>query len=528
MKLKIAYTAWLLVPLSACSPSGAAFEGTDGVSSTNESSANAGDSAASGTTSTGGGGSVGVPTGSGHSTNTGGSSNVATGTATTNGTASGSTNASSAPTSTNGGSGTTVTVSSATTGTSGSSATSTSDTGGNSSVAEGTGSPVVGATDPLLACTREFTMPTAAELTANPKLPDPFTFLDGSKVASVDDWVCRQKEISLLAQEFIYGRKPPAPESVEGSFSNGKLTVTVTDGGRSIEFTATISGGSGDGLGPAVFDLGGAPSGVATIAYSSLSEEIAKSGSGRGTSGKFYDLYPDYDSTGSLMAWAWGASRIVDALEKTTGHNIDTNRLSAMGCSRNGKAAATIALFDSRFSLVAAMSPGSGTTSAWRVAQAVNDGDVAAVPAGDRRKVQTASQIYGENTWLGEVFQPFGGNNVTKLPVDQHEVLALAWPRGLIMMEGDSDYWNCPYCSYTTLKYTQMVYEALGTPDSIAFPQADYGHCAQDQGSRSAYTEFVDFFLKDDTAADTSGKFNDEFYTFDADLWQDGDVPTLP
>lgn len=67
--------------------------------------------------------------------------------------------------------------------------------------------------------------------------------------------------------------------------------------------------------------------------------------------------------------------------------------------------------------MVAAQSPGSGTTSGWRVAQDVlNSGG----------NVQTAAQIFGENTWMGAVFQPFGNQNVSLLPIDQHEVLALA------------------------------------------------------------------------------------------------------
>jgi len=384
-------------------------------------------------------------------------------------------------------------------------------------------------TEPVgpLECTREFTMPTFAELQDNPALPDPFTFLDGTPVTTRADWACRRKEISLLAQEFIFGRKPGAPDSTTATFNNGTLSVTVSRGDESAQFSVTVTAPQG-GVGPVpgILSLGGiTPTGVATIGVRGVLEQLAESTGSSGRQnppqGDFYRLYPDYESTGSLMAWAWTASRIVDGLEMTTGHNVDTTKLSALGCSRDGKAAATIALFDDRFALVSAQSPGSGTTSAWRVAQDVFTGN-------GTGNVQTAGQIYGEDTWLGAVFQPFGGQNVTRLPVDQHLVLALAWPRPLIMMEGTNDYWNCPFCSYTTMKYTQLVYQALGTPDDIGFPQPDHQHCGQaGTFAQQYYNSFVDRFLRGNETVSTAGLFTDTNFTFDAERWQDGDVPVL-
>jgi hypothetical protein len=257
---------------------------------------------------------------------------------------------------------------------------------------------------------------------------------------------------------------------------------------------------------------------VATIDFGSIGETIAKSNGSQGRvnpSGLFYTLYPSSTATGSLMAWAWGASRVIDALEKTTGHNIDLTRLSALGCSRNGKEAGIIALFDDRIALVAAQSPGSGLSSGWRVAQAQAAGSV-----------QTASEIYGEDTWMGANFQQFGAA-VNKLPVDQHEVLALAWPRPVIVMEGTNDSWNCPVCSYTTMKYVQMVFTALGSKDYVGFPEPPHGHCAQ-AGTFAIdyYNAFVNRFLKGMTSVSTANLFTDSF-TFDANKWQDGPIPTL-
>ena len=128
-------------------------------------------------------------------------------------------------------------------------------------------------------------MPTVAELAANPKMPDPFTFLDGTKVTSEADWVCRQKEISLLAQEFIYGKKPGEPESVEATYAGGTLNITVSDNGNSIEFSVPITTPSGAGPFPGMFNIGGSvPAGVASINYATAGTQLARSSGSQGRS----------------------------------------------------------------------------------------------------------------------------------------------------------------------------------------------------------------------------------------------------
>lgn len=369
-------------------------------------------------------------------------------------------------------------------------------------------------------CERTFSVPSFAELMDNPKMPDPFTFLDGTRVETVADWVCRQKEISLLAQAFIYGPKPPKPETLEATFNDGMLTVEMAEGGRTYSFSVSITVPNGEGPFPGVFNVDGGGSGggggVATIGTSLqwLTSNVAAAGMGRNSKGgEFYAFHPDFGDTGSLMAWAWAASRIIDGLELTAPqHNIDTTKLWGLGCSRNGKTAATMALFDRRMAMVAMYSPGSGTTSGWRPAEAQTS------------DVQTASQIFGETTWMGEPFGQFG-NQVNKLPIDQHEVLALAWPRPLLVREGTNDSWNCPVCVYTTVKYTQMIFEALGTKDRVGFTHYNGGHCEAGGAEWSGlYSAYVDKYINGDESVSTEGLFTESF-DFDAAKWQDGELP---
>ncbi len=383
------------------------------------------------------------------------------------------------------------------------------------------GTPSVGSGElPGSACTRDFTAPAFSALKANAKMPDPFTFLDGTKVATKADWVCRQKEISVLAQAFIYGPKPPKPETLKATFSGGTLTLDMTNAGKSWTLSVPITVPSGDGPFPAMFDVdAGAPTGVASIktGLTWLTTNVAAAGTSRGATGKFYDFFPNSKDTGSLMAWAWAASRIVDGLIATTGHKIDVTKLYGLGCSRNGKTAATMALFDQRIAMVAMQSPGSGTTSGWRIADA------------QTTSVQTASEIFGETSWMGEQFGQFG-KAVTKLPIDQHEVLALAWPRPILVREGNADSWNCPICVWTTLKYTQMVYDALGSKDAIGFTQYDGGHCESGGTDwTNTYNAFVKhYILPADGTTATAGMFTEGKFTFDKAKWQDGDLTPIP
>lgn len=380
------------------------------------------------------------------------------------------------------------------------------------------GTPAVVDELPGSACTKTFTAPAFSALPTNAKMPDPFTFMDGTKVTTKADWVCRQKEISVLAQAFVYGPKPPKPEMLTATWSNGKLTLDMANAGKTLKLDVSITVPSGAGPFAAMFDVdAGVPSGVAAIKVGlSFLTGIASAGSGRTISGKFYDFYPSSKKTGSLMAWAWLASRIVDGLNATTGHNIDTTKLYGLGCSRNGKTAATMALFDQRIAMVGMQSPGSGTTSGWRIADAQTG------------SVQTADEIYGETTWMGEDFGQFG-NAVNKLPIDQHEVLALAWPRPILVREGTNDSWNCPVCVYTTLKYTQLIYEALGNKDAVGLTHYNGGHCESGgQDWTDTYNAFLKHYINPGDGTTSTAGFFDEKFTFDKAKWQDGELAPIP
>jgi hypothetical protein len=60
-------------------------------------------------------------------------------------------------------------------------------------------------------------------LPANPKLPDPFTFFDGTKLTRKDQWECRRQEILAMAAKYIYNPVPTKPDSTTGTVSAGRF-----------------------------------------------------------------------------------------------------------------------------------------------------------------------------------------------------------------------------------------------------------------------------------------------------------------
>lgn len=255
-------------------------------------------------------------------------------------------------------------------------------------------------------------IPSNFNFASNAKLPDPFTSANGTKITTKAQWPCRAQEISQLFQKYELGTLPPAPSSVTATFSGGSIKVTVTDGGKSISFSAKISTPSGGKAPyPAIIGIGGAsiPSqaGVASITFDNDGMAAQQSKSSHGT-GLFFNLYGSSATAGATTAWAWGVSRLIDALEMTPSANIDTKKLGVTGCSRNGKGAFIVGALEPRIALTIPQESGSGGAACWRISDAQK-------AAG--KNIQTAGEIIGENAWFSPNFNTWA-TKTSSLPVD--------------------------------------------------------------------------------------------------------------
>ncbi|KAG9234068.1 hypothetical protein BJ875DRAFT_510599 [Amylocarpus encephaloides] len=353
-----------------------------------------------------------------------------------------------------------------------------------------------------------------------PLLPDPFLFTKGGRARNEREWRCRRREISSLVTQLELGVKP------EGNY-NATLAVHVFDFGekhdQSISFNAKIRyPTTGKAPYPAIIALGGTSlpelPGVATILFPN--DEIAQQygAKSRGI-GKFYDLYGKDATAGAMMAWAWGVSRLIDALEDTPAAKIDLDRIGLTGCSRNGKGAFVAGAFDDRIVLTIPQEAGTGGGGCWRIADAIYS---------TGGNVQTASELVQENVWVGKVFENFT-SAVTTLPFDHHSLAALMAPRGLFVIENDID-WLAPASTLGCMKAASKVWDAMWESDSFGYSMMGlHNHCSFPDSQKADLTAFVDKFLHR-KRVDTSGMFfssanSTAGFTFKEEDWIKWSVP---
>ncbi|MCJ8165324.1 acetylxylan esterase [Pontibacter sp. E15-1] len=162
---------------------------------------------------------------------------------------------------------------------------------------------------------------------------------------------------------------------------------------------------------------------------------------------------------GALRAWAWGASRGLDYLE--TDPAVNAKQVGIEGVSRYGKAALVTMAFDQRFALGLIGSSGEGGAKLHRR------------NFGEAVESLTSS---GEYHWMAGNFlkygadkATFGSKNANDIPVDAHQLIALAAPRPTFISygipeKGDSK-WLDQQGSYMATVAAQPVFELLGATD---------------------------------------------------------------
>ncbi|KAK4148537.1 hypothetical protein C8A00DRAFT_19646 [Chaetomidium leptoderma] len=369
-------------------------------------------------------------------------------------------------------------------------------------------------------------IPNGLGSTVSNALNDPFTFHGGGKVSSKADWTCRQAEISQLLQKYELGTLPGKPSSVTASFSGSSLSITVSDNGKSVSFSVTINNRpSGSGPHPAIINFGSfgglpVPAGVATINFNNDEVGQQQDQSSRGK-GKFYDLYGSGHSAGALTAWAWGVSRIIDALELTKAQtNIDPARIGVTGCSRNGKGAMVAGALEPRIALTLPEESGAGGSGCWRIA---------ALQKSQGQNVQDSKQIITENVWFSPSFNSHV-NDVNSLPFDHHLLAGLIAPRPLYVMENVDMEWLGKVSTYGCMGIARKQWQALGALDRFGYSQVGGNqHCSfpsSQQGSE--LNAFIGKYLLGNANAGTTSIFRSTGnQNFNIDSWSPWTVPTL-
>lgn len=334
-------------------------------------------------------------------------------------------------------------------------------------------------------------MPALDELPVITNLPDPLTFADGRRVKRYSQWEKRRAEILARLQHYEVGFKPQTPEgAVQARMEGDTLVVEITAGGETLTMHCPVIYPEGDGPFPAIIGIGmgGAGSlprdifesrGIAMISFPFW--EVMSHTQKRGEE-PLNRLYPDQTEIGSYAAWPWGVSRLIDGLEMVSEQSrIDLKHLAISGCSFAGKMALWAGAMDERIALTIAQEPGGGGAASWRVSETLGN-------------VETLGRT--NYSWFKESMRAFSEENVSRLPVDHHELCALIAPRALLVF-GNPDYeWLADESGYVSCVAARKVWEHFGIADRMGYSFIDgHFHCMLPEVQRPELEAFVDRFL---------------------------------
>ena len=206
---------------------------------------------------------------------------------------------------------------------------------------------------------------------------------------------------------------------------------------------------------------------------------------------------------GSLAAWAWGVSRLIDYFQ--TDADVDAAKIGVTGHSRFGKAALVAMAYETRLAVAFPSCAGSLGTKMNRR----HWGQDLENSGWDQEYHWVAGNFF---KWMGPLNQDaYLPRKIELCPVDAHSLLSLCAPRPVFLNGGRQDSWTDPYGMFLTGLGATPVYRLLGgqglmMPD--AKPQVDVGYLSGDIAFRyhagghtdtpdwPAFFQFVSKFIR--------------------------------
>lgn len=343
---------------------------------------------------------------------------------------------------------------------------------------------------------------------ANEKLPDPFTFYDGTRMTKKSQWPCRRKEILAMAQKYIYGPTPPvdSPDvEITGTVSGGTVKADIKYKGNSKSATFNIGSGSGKVL-CVSYGSGVSPSGCRTWSIDNS-----------GMDGFNNTIQGIYGSKAGcrIMAAVWAVNVVSKVIRQNPGCGIE--KIMTTGCSAAGKSAFVTGAFCEGVDLTVIVESGGIGAANYRMAEWFKNG------AGKSRwKCQDARPQNLDNTDNGNfsgapyfstsvaswVASASNINKIKYLPYDQHCLLACVAPRALCHLtnaNGQNEWCHLGgTCEALSAWAAEPVWNALGVPENMGFQlPSSYNHCTVPDAHKNLAKEFFKRVFDGDKSAKT-------------------------
>jgi hypothetical protein len=157
------------------------------------------------------------------------------------------------------------------------------------------------------------------------------------------------------------------------------------------------------------------------------------------------------DAWGTLAAWAWGASRVMDWIE--TVPEINSGRVAVVGHSRGGKTALVAGVYDRRFAMVCSNDSGCSGAKLNHIM----------LPRSESVAVIMRNFPY----WFCPNYTMVV-NREKEWGVDQHCFLALLAPRLLCVASATGDLWAGPEGQYHAARLASPAWELYGKKGLVA------------------------------------------------------------
>jgi pimeloyl-ACP methyl ester carboxylesterase len=178
------------------------------------------------------------------------------------------------------------------------------------------------------------------------------------------------------------------------------------------------------------------------------------------------------NSWGTIGAWAWGNSRVMDWIE--TVPELDASRVAVVGHSRGGKTALWTAAQDERFAMVVSNGSGCGGARLGRKA--------------DSKTEKFKDILTNFPNWFCPAMRKWIGRD-EEVECDADDLMRLVAPRLLYVASGSTDLWAGPKAEKAATDSARDLYKAYGLEERIGY------HCHEGPHKLRSddWEKFMDF-----------------------------------